>query len=244
MGKAALYYDDDVHAAARHGLRAVALEPGNAEALRFHSIVLKTLGRPEEAVQAARAATEADPTLPSLWNALGDALLAAGRNAEAVDALRRAISLQAGYGPALERLELAFMRLGQLEDALEIRLARLRTAGRGDRAERLATDVTDRGPGMAIEEDVRRELGELLERADREDPFDNAVMRTLADRIILVCAQLGEWPSAMDWVERSYHARPGRLRRVLADLPFDRRGLAIDPRYARLLRVAGLEDLL
>ena len=48
----------------------------------------------------------------------------------------------------------------------------------------------------------------------------------------------------MDWVERGYHARPGRLRRVLTDFLFDRRGLAIDPRYAPLLRNAGLEELL
>jgi len=45
-------------------------------------------------------------------------------------------------------------------------------------------------------------------------------------------------------VERSYLARPGRLRRVLTDFLFDRRGLAIDPRYAPLLRTTGLQDLL
>lgn len=48
----------------------------------------------------------------------------------------------------------------------------------------------------------------------------------------------------MDWVERGYHARPDRLRRVLTDFLFDRRGLAIDPRFAPLLRMAGLPDLL
>jgi hypothetical protein len=31
---------------------------------------------------------------------------------------------------------------------------------------------------------------------------------------------------------------------VLCDLPFDRRGLAVDPRYARLLRTSGLDELL
>jgi hypothetical protein len=47
----------------------------------------------------------------------------------------------------------------------------------------------------------------------------------------------------MDWVERAYERRPGRLRRVLTDQTFDQRGLAVDPRYARLLRVAGLASL-
>jgi hypothetical protein len=45
----------------------------------------------------------------------------------------------------------------------------------------------------------------------------------------------------MVWIERWYAKRPGRLRRTLMDLPIDRKGLATHPRYARLLRVAGLE---
>jgi hypothetical protein len=45
-------------------------------------------------------------------------------------------------------------------------------------------------------------------------------------------------------VERSYYNRPGRLRRVLTDFPYDHHGLARDSRYARLLRTAGLAELL
>jgi hypothetical protein len=48
----------------------------------------------------------------------------------------------------------------------------------------------------------------------------------------------------MDWIERAYQRRPGRLRRLLTDHLYDHHGLAVDPRYARLLRVAGLEELL
>jgi hypothetical protein len=57
-------------------------------------------------------------------------------------------------------------------------------------------------------------------------------------------AGLGEWREAMDWVERAYERRPGRLRRMLTDMPVDYRGLAVDPRYARLMRVAGLDDFI
>lgn len=48
----------------------------------------------------------------------------------------------------------------------------------------------------------------------------------------------------MDWVERGQLERLGRLIRVLTDSPFDRRRLAADRRYARMLRMAGLEFLL
>jgi hypothetical protein len=98
---------------------------------------------------------------------------------------------------------------------------------------------------VARDRDLRRELKALLELAEREDPFkDRAGSRQLSDRIVIVAAELGEWTLAMDWVEQAYLRRPGRLRRVLTDLPYDRGGLAVDPRYARLLRTAGLEDQL
>jgi serine/threonine protein kinase/tetratricopeptide (TPR) repeat protein len=244
MGKIALFHDDDFHAAERHIRRAVALDPNEPEALRLMSIVYKILGRADDAVNAARAATDRQSESAPLWNALGDSLLAAGRNAEAVGALKRAISLLPGYGPALERLELARRRLGELDLALEIRSSRLRLAGRRDRAATLDREAGELGAAEALQRDVRRELESLLERAARSDPFDDHIRRNTGDRIVSGHAELGEWAQAMDWVEREYEWRPGRLRRMLADLPVDYRGLAVDPRYARLMRVAGMEDLI
>jgi tetratricopeptide (TPR) repeat protein len=245
LGKIALYYDDDAYAAARHIDRAVALAPDDAEGLRFQSVVYKILGRTDAAVRSARRATERAPEMASVLNGLGDALLAAGRNAEAVDALKRAIVLQPGYGAAMERLELAHARLGEAGLALESRAARLRLAGRNDRADLLEREGASAGPSEAIRHDLERELGELLTQAESSDPFAGYYLtRTLADQIVVTCAALGDWHRAMDWVERAYHRRPVRLRRLLTEPPFDRRGLAVDPRYARLLRAAVLEDLI
>jgi hypothetical protein len=96
-----------------------------------------------------------------------------------------------------------------------------------------------------MHQDLRRELDELLKAAEEGDPFEPYYMtRTTADQIVVVYAALGEWHKAMDWVEKAYERRPVRLRRLLTEPPFDRRGLAVDPRYARLLRAAVMEDLL
>lgn len=245
LGKAALYYDDDCHSAARHTQRAFALDASSTEVLRFQSILFKILGRVEDAIGAAQMATTLSSDLPSLWNALGDALLAAGRNAEAIDALKRAIALQPGYSAAVERLELARRRLGELDLALESRMSRLALAGQTERTGLLEAEAKTLGPAEALHRDLRRELDAFLAQAEQGDPFaDPSNTRTLADRIVLGYAELGEWHRAMDWVENAYQRRPGRLRRMLTDLPFDHRGLAVDPRYARLLRMAGLEDLL
>ena len=98
--------------------------------------------------------------------------------------------------------------------------------------------------------DLEIELAGSLTDAATNDPFrDRGSSRQLSDRIIIVAGELAAWTVAIDWVVRGYYVRgyfvrPGRLIRVLTDLPFDRRGLASDPRYARLLRTAGLEFLL
>ena len=244
IGKVALYYDDDFHAAARHIRRAVELDPSEPEAQRLLSIVYKILGRAEDAVTAARAAAERAPDSSPLWNTLGDALLAAGRNAEAVDVLKRAIRLLPGYGPALERLERAHAALGEFDRAAEIRSSRMRLAGQRERADLLEAEAGAIGAAGAIREDLRRELAGLLRQAEALDPFLENVRRNVADRIASAHAELGQWREAMDWVERAFERRPGRLRRMLADMPVDYRGLAVDPRYARLMRVAGLEDLI
>ena len=245
LGKIALYYDDDAHSALRHIERSVSLDPDNAEARRFQSVVYKVLGRIDESIAAAKAGTKLSPDLPGLWNGLGDALMSAGRNAEAVDALRRAITIQPAHTPALERMEIARARLGEVDLALESRLTILMLTKRGERAQLLTQDAQSAGAAEARRADQVREVEELLAEAERNDPFAMPWnTRTLADRIILAYALLGDWTRAMDWVERAYAARPIRLRRTLTELPFDRRGFAADPRYTRLLRVAVLEDLL
>lgn len=243
MCKLALYFDNDFHAADRHIRRAIELDPADAESLRLHSIIYKILGRADRSVEAARLATTRAPHLASLWNTLGDALLAAGRNAEAVDALKKAVALLPGFGPALERLERARMQLGEFDLAVETRGSRLRQAGERERAELLERESREAGPADAIRRDMRRDLDAWLEQAARVDPF-KVPIRNLGDRIIGQYVLLGEWRQAIDWLERAFDYRPGRLRRLLAELPVDYHGLAVDPRFAKLMRVAGLADLL
>ena len=245
QGKVALYFDDDFPTAERAARRAVELQPDDSENLRLLSIVEKINGRLDASIATAKRATEVSPELPHVWNTLGDALLAAGRNAEAVIALKKAISIQAGYVPAMERLELAHVRLGEMEYALEIRVSRLRLMKQRERAEILELEARKLGAQEARRSDIQRELETMLGQAEHSDPFQKYVIgRNLSERIINAYTELGQWTDAMTWVERAYEANPGRLRRILLDQPYDHRGLAADSRYAKLLRVAGLEELL
>lgn len=245
LGKMALFYDDDFQVAEHHARRAVELAPDDPEGLRFLAIIEKILDRLDAAIETAQRASRAAPQLAAVWNGLGDALLAAGRNAEASAALERAIALQPVYVPALERLELAQLRLGDVEFAVEVRASRLRAGGMASRAEALERAVAAGGAEPGRLADLEIELGGLLEQAGTTQPFaEYQSSRTLGDRIVHVYTQLDDWPKALEWVERGFRARPGRLRRALTDQLFDRRGFAKLPRYARLLRLAGLEALL
>ncbi len=244
LTKIALYSDDDLHQAQRHGRRAVELNPGYPESLRVWSIVCKISGRLDDAIDAARAAAALAPNTGPLWNTLGDALLAAGRYSEAIDVLKRAISLVPNYSLALERLERAHLAHGDASLAAELRGSRLRIAGRTERATLLDAETSTVGAAAAIRNDLRRELDSLLVVAATSDPFAEDWKRNLADRIAGGYAELGQWTEAMDWVQRIHDRRPGRLRRMLSEMPVDYRGLAVDPRYTRLMRVAGLEELI
>ncbi len=165
-----------------------------------------------------------------------------GRFDEAVDAARASVAIAStpGFWNGLGETLLA---AGRTAEAVDFRIAHLRATGRGERAAQLQEEAGSLGPDAARRRDLLREVEQLVAEAGRNDPFEHGQTRTIADRLIVAYAELGDWTNAVTWVERSYAHRPGRLRRVLMDLPINREGLASDRRYARLLRVAGLEGL-
>lgn len=113
---------------------------------------------------------------------------------------------------------------------VDVRCSRIRLTGQRERTELLDVDARTLGTAAAaIRRAVQRELHALLQQSEVTDLFLHHVGRTVTDRIVAAYAELGEWSHAMDWVERAYKRRPGRLRRMLADLPTDYRGLAVDP---------------
>ena len=245
LAKLALYFDDDFHAALNYIRRSLKLDPNDTEALRILAVVSKILGNSSDAVNAAKSAVDRAPETPGLWNALGDALLSAGRHREAIKALKQAIRLRPEYAAAMERIERSHVGLGELETAVEIRRSRLKIEGKTERATLLAQDAKSAGPSRALAMDIRREVEELIREAETTDPFQQYfTTRTAADRIVTGYADLEEWTLAMDWVERAYERRPGRVRRMLTDLPLDRRGLATDSRYVSVMTMAGADDLI
>ena len=245
LGVHFLYWEDDFEEAGRELRRGVELAPGDSFGRRFYAVWLKIAGRLTEALEQMRIAVDLSPRAAFQRVGLGDILMALGRYDESITPLREALRLAPGYEAALERLEMSCHRAGRHDEALDARRMLLGVRGEHERAALLMQEAAELGWPQARERDLRRDVAALEERAKHEDPFAEVrTSRQLADRLIILHAELGEWSRAMDWVELRYYNRPGRLRRVLTDFPYDHHGLARDSRYARLLRTAGLADLL
>jgi tetratricopeptide (TPR) repeat protein len=240
-----LYWKDDFETAGAEYRKAMASGRARPDSLRLYGAYLKMAGKLDDALRHTQIGLAGDPQAPALHVGLADILMALGRYVEAIEPLRAALKLNASYESALERLDICCSRVGRHDEAADARRALHGLRQKTATLEAFEADIARIGAEAARLEDVRRDLNSLLDRATREDPFQALnVSRQMADYIIMDYAELGEWKKAMDWVERSFYRRPGRLRRVLTDMPFDRRGLAIDPRYARMLRMAGLDELL
>lgn len=90
----------DLELAERSLLEAVRLNPSLAQAQAWLSLTLKSAGRPEEAVEAARIARRLDPFSPVMILSLGYALVGAGQCSEALEQSRAVIELDPGYPDA------------------------------------------------------------------------------------------------------------------------------------------------
>jgi tetratricopeptide (TPR) repeat protein len=245
LGYYLLYWEDDFEGAGYELERAASLAPRHAEGRRQYGNWLKMAGRPEESLREMHAALQIYPQAPYFLLGYADLLMTLGRYDEAIKPLREALRQAPKYESVIERLEMSCHRAGRHDEAFEVRSTWLGLRGLTERVALLEDDVRRDGWLVARDRDLRRDLEEALTRATTEDAFaDVKNTRHLSDRIIVLLAELGEWTKAMDWVERGYLQRPGRLRRVLTDMPFNRHGLESDPRYARLLRTAGLTELL
>ena len=245
IGTDLLYWGDDFEMAGSELALGAEQAPNFATARRLYGAWLKIAGKPLDALEHMRAAVRLEPKAPFMYVGLGDVLMTLGRYGEAIEPLHEALRLLPRYDAALERLEMSCHRAGRHDEALDARRTLLGIRGTPERIALLDADVQSDGWVVARDRELRRDLALLLEQAEKDDPFvDRRGSRQISDKIIIVLAELGEWTKAMDWIERGYYRRPGRLRRVLTDLPYDYHGLATDARFVRLLRTAGLTSLL
>jgi tetratricopeptide (TPR) repeat protein len=123
--------------------RAVASDPGNPLWRRLLAVAYLLEDRPSEALAEFAAALRIDPRDAAAHLGVGQIHLNAGRNAEAVDALRRATELNADSIDAAYALATALTRLGKGREAAPYfeRVEQVQRQRLADRRRQLLLDI-------------------------------------------------------------------------------------------------------
>jgi len=199
--------------------RAVVLEPGNPEFVRFAAGSAAYLGRFDEALQMDRRAVDLDPLNAYSWDALAEINFYMGRLDEAAADSKKALELSPDVWPGPILLSRIYLMQGRPQDALpEIELVRF------DAARTWLYAMAYHAQGREKKSDAA--LSELI--AKYQDPG------FVAD----VYAWRNRSDQAFEWLDRAYAQRDSSLMYTKVDPLLN--NLHGDPRFAALLKKLNL----
>lgn len=216
-------YDWDFAAAEREFRRGLELNPNYATAHQWYSQYLTGRQRYDEALQAIRRARALDPLAPIIATTEGGILYHARRYDEALASLRKTLAWEPGYPAALTYLAMAHTEKTEYDAALQC-YEQARAA--------LGDDLLL--PGLAY----------VNARAGRHEAARRLIaqMKTKAYFApiywALVYAGVGEYETALQWLEQGRTERNSWLPLLPTDPRFD--GLRATPHFRQWLSAAGL----
>jgi TolB-like protein/DNA-binding winged helix-turn-helix (wHTH) protein/tetratricopeptide (TPR) repeat protein len=212
-----LFYDQDWAGADTAFQRALALEPGNAEATLGVAWVAATLGRFEEALVLNRHAIELNPLSTAAYGDLAFHALYAGRFKEAVAACNKSLELDPAYPRVHRLLGRVYLAQSRPHEALA---EMQREPDPGFRAQGLA--LAYHALGRDKESDVA--LTDLIAK------FHGVAAFQIAE----VYAFRGEADQAFQWLERAYSEHDSGVTETKGDPLL--KSLEPDPRYPAILK--------
>jgi serine/threonine protein kinase/tetratricopeptide (TPR) repeat protein len=216
--------------AERSFVRALELNPSNADAYSRYSIYLSGMRRHDEALEAVRKARRLDPLTPALRFGLTFNRLFAGRYEEAVQAAQATLDLMPEYWMGYYHLGYVRSLQGRHAEADPLLRRAVEMCRRHPQA------LAALGSNEALlgrEEEARRIIAELEEMSSRVFVAPSALASPLL--------ALGEPDRALDWLEKGlavYDPHLALLAVHQSYLP-----LHGHPRFQRLLVRLGLADV-
>jgi len=214
----AQYYDVDLAAATEYLQRALELAPTDSALIGSAGMLLKNMGRVEEALAPIEYKVALDPLSAAWQYTLGIAYLSAAQYDDAVRSFETTLRLSPEFSLAHYNLGVALMLAGRPNDAV----AALQKEAREDW--RLA------GLTMAYaaaNKDHETILAELLSKYSGNMTYN----------IGYVYAYLGDTDSAFEWLERAFEVGDPGLGEVLSQPLLA--SLKEDPRWLPLLEKLG-----
>jgi len=203
--------------------RAIELNPKYPTAYHWYSILLKDLGRIDEASQLINRAHELDP-LSSVISVNVSRMYQIQNNHQAsVENSLKTIELDPSFGPAYQYLGLSYLKQGRSAEAIAALKKAVELSGES------SITLGDLGYAYAAT-GKRTEALTLIRRL--EDNY--ARKQAIGQYIATVFAGLGDKDKAFEWLERDFQARDGKLPEIRWQLQFD--SLRDDARYKDLLK--------
>jgi len=200
--------------------RGIELSPGDADLYDHLGWLYGSLGRQEEALEAVKRARELDPITHR--SDVGTSLMRAGRYEEALEDAMRLIAIEPGFSRAHSIAGWAYLFLGDRDRGL----AELDRASAINPTSTMFLAQVGQAHAMYGDQARAREILAQLERLASEQfvtPYHFAYIYT----------GLGEFDTAMDWLERAYRERTGAIYGVKGSFLF--KPLREHPRFKALL---------
>ncbi|CAN5442462.1 hypothetical protein BH18ACI2_BH18ACI2_07710 [soil metagenome] len=223
------HYDRDWPGAEQQFRRAINLNPNYPTAHHWYAFNLSAAGRHEEAVTEIKHAQELDPRSPVIAAAVANILYLARRYDEAIEQSRQALDLDPGSVAAHVVMRWASEKKGAHDAAFAIYEKERAFAGDTPTTKAKHAHVLASTGRAAAAQKI---LQELLAQRQRQavTPYEIAVIYAL----------LGDKDSAFKWLAQASKDHAVGFTFVRVDPLLD--NLRDDPRYAALLRSAGMPN--
>ena len=213
--------------AEREYKRAIELNPNYPTGYHWYSILLKDLGRIDEAAKMINRAHELDP-LSSVISVNISRMYQIQNNHEAsIENSLKIIELDPNFGPAYEYLAQSYLKMGRNEEAI----AAIEKAV--DLNNRAGITLGDMGYVYATA-GKRSEAVAVIKELEGKYARKEAIGQYLS----AVYAALGDKDKAFEWLEKDFQARNGKLVEIRWQLQSET--LRDDPRFKDLIKRMGL----
>lgn len=208
-------------------LRALALNPSDANAHSAYARYLRTQSRMEEAIAERKLALGADPLRVDLISRLGEEYVFARHYDEAIAQFQGALELEPNYTRALSGLADAYERNGMRAEAAAARIKLLHLDGSREVADAFERLYRTKGYSAAA-----RFWDEKQAEEYQQNPDINCW------NLAFMYARLGEKEKALYWLEKAYEARDAGLTQIQVDPDVD--SLRSEPRFQAIVRRLGI----
>jgi tetratricopeptide (TPR) repeat protein len=207
--------------------RAIELNPNYPTAYHWYSILLKNVGRNDEAAAMIKRAQELDP-LSSIIGVNVSRMYGLQNNHDAsIENSLKVIELDPNFAPAYEYLALSYLKRGRNAEAIA--------------AAEKAVDLNNRA-GITLGDlgNVYAVVGKRAEAIDKIKELEEKYTRkeAIGQYIAAVYVGLGDKDKAFEWLEKDFQARNGKLGEIRWQIQFE--PLRDDPRFKDLIKRIGL----